>query len=418
MHSILVVDDVTSIHEMLGAVLQAVGFVASFATDGEMALASYKERHFDIVLADIDMKPMDGITLLGQLKLYDPNVVCIIMTAYASTDSAIKALKFGAFDYLQKPFRVEELIATIRRALEMRSLQAAKASVGGPPSPRVAEIEGRLIGGSQVMTKLILHVRKLMNGRSPVLLNGESGTGKSTVAEILHAASGAPDDTFARIDCSLSSEGSLRMGLLGRNGENGEWIKQAMGGTLFLQHVQCLPEPVQGELVRVLRRCVAGFRLVCSTNEDLEKLVDVGKFNEELFYRIASLPLRLPPLREHIEDIPLLVAHYAAQAVNPLFDAYLVTFTDDAMEVMKRYSWPGNVTELAQVVSNLATATETRVIVSEQLPLRLQELSRWPELAVYLAAQNRKYVDHVLGACHGDKAAAAMVLNIDARILA
>src|SRR3954452_22207211 len=230
MPSVLIVDDLVSIHEMLEAVIQPTGFSTSFATDGEKALIRYKADKYDLVLADIDMKPMDGITLLKQLKLYDPNCVVIIMTAYASTESAVQALKYGAFDYLQKPFRVDELIATLRRGLEFRKFQAERAISGLAPGAKSADIESRLIGKSSKITKLIAQLKKLATVRTPVLLIGENGTGKTAIAEILHGATGAADAALLRIDCSLSSDANFREGLLGQNGEGGTWIKQAKGG--------------------------------------------------------------------------------------------------------------------------------------------------------------------------------------------
>ncbi len=417
MPSVLIVDDLVSIHEMLEAVIQPTGFTTSFATDGEKALVRYKADKLDIVLADIDMKPMDGITLLKQLKLYDPNAVVVIMTAYASTESAIQALKYGAFDYLQKPFRVDELISTLRRGLEFRKFQAERATVKLAPGAKADDIESRLIGKSAKLAKLIAQVKKLSTVRTPVLLVGENGTGKSAVAEILHAASGAADTAFVRIDCSLSTETNFREGLLGQNGEGGAWVKQAKGGTLFLQHLQCLSPVVQKELVSVLRNTAHGFRLLGTTTEDLEKLVDEGKFHDELFYRVASLPVQMPALRERSDDIPLLVKHYTNQSANPLFDANLIEFTDDAMAVLQAYHWPGNLTELYQVITKLAGTTESRVITSQQLPLRLREVKRWPSLSEYLNGQQKQYVDMVVHACRGDKAAAAKVLGVDVALL-
>ena len=413
MPSVLIVDDLVSIHEMLDAVIQPTGFTTAFATDGEKGLARYKNDKFDLVLADIDMKPMDGITLLKQLKVYDPSAVVIIMTAYASTESAVQALKFGAFDYLQKPFRVDELIATLRRGLEFREFQAQRAASGIVAGAKVADIESRLVGKSARLIKLITQIKKLGTVRSPVLLTGESGTGKGEVAEILHAASGAPDTALVRIDCALSTEANFRDGLIGQNGEGGVWVKQAKGGTLYLQELQCLSLPVQKELVSVLRNTAHGFRLICTTTQDLESLVDEGKFYDELFYRVASLPVQLPPLRDRTEDIPALVKHYAARALNPHFDAKLIEFTDDALGVMGAYHWPGNITELTQVVLKIAGTTETRVVTSAQLPLRLRELKNWPTLAEYLAGQEKQYVDQVLHTCKGNKPAAAKVLGVD-----
>jgi len=417
MPSVLIVDDLVSIHEMLEAVIQPTGFSTSFATDGEKALVRYKAEKYDLVLADIDMKPMDGITLLKQLKLYDPNAVVIIMTAYASTESAVQALKYGAFDYLQKPFRVDELIATLRRGLEFRKFQAERAAAGAAPGAKSNDIEARLIGKSARIGKLVAQVKKLATVRTPVLLVGENGTGKSAVAEILHGATGAPEPTFVRIDCSLSTETNFRDGLLGQNGEGGAWVKQAKGGTLYLQHLQCLSMTVQKELVSVLRNTAHGFRLIATTSEDLEHLVDEGKFHDELFYRVASLPVQMPGLRDRVEDIPLLVKHYTGQAANPLYDANLIEFTDDAMAVLVAYHWPGNLTELYQVITKLAGTTESRVITSQQLPMRLRELKHWPTLTEYLSGQQKQYVDMVVHACHGDKAAAAKVLGVDASTL-
>lgn len=414
MPAVLIVDDLVSIHEMLEAVIQPTGFATAFATDGEKALVRYKAEKYDLVLADIDMKPMDGITLLKQLKVYDPSAVVIIMTAYASTDSAVQALKYGAFDYLQKPFRVDELISTLRRGLEFRKFQAERAAAGVAPGAKAGDIESRLVGRSRKLTKLIAQIRKLSTVRTPVLLVGENGTGKNAIAEILHAAGAAPENSLVRIDCSLSSEANFRNGLLGQNGEGGAWVKQAHGGTLVLQHLQCLGLPVQKELVSVLRNTAHGFRLVCTTTEDLEKMVDEGKFHDELFYRVASLPMHLPPLRERSEDIPLLVKHYTAQAANPHFDAAMIEFTPDALAVMSAYHWPGNLIELHQVVSKIAAGTETRMVTSQQLPMRLRELQHWPTLADYLAGQEKQYIDMVLHASRGDKAAAAKVLGVDA----
>jgi DNA-binding NtrC family response regulator len=417
MPSVLIVDDLISIHEMLDAVIQPTGFSTAFATDGEKALTRYKAEKFDMVLADIDMKPMDGITLLKQLKAYDPNSVMVIMTAYASTESAVQALKFGAFDFLQKPFRVDDLIATLRRAIEFRDLQAQRSLAPAAGGTKVGDIEGRLIGRSAQMKRLIQTVKKLAAVRTPVLLIGENGTGKASIAEILHGVTGADQSHFVRIDCSLSTEQSFREGLLGENGEGGPWVKNARGGTLFLQHLQCLAPAVQKELVSVLRNTAHGFRLVGTTTEDLEKLVDEGTFNDELFYRVASLPVHMPPLRDRKDDIPLLVKHFTTQGSNALIDTHLIEFTDDAMAVLTAYHWPGNLTELFQIVSKIASTTETRVVTSEQLPLRLKEMKDWPSLADFMSGQEKQYIDRVLRACRGDKAVAAKVLGIDAAVL-
>ncbi|MBI2497179.1 MAG: sigma-54-dependent Fis family transcriptional regulator [Opitutae bacterium] len=417
MPSILIVDDLISIHEMLEAVIQPTGYKTAFATDGEKALVRYKAEKFDLVLADIDMKPMDGITLLKQLKLYDPAAVIIIMTAYASTESAISALKFGAFDYLQKPFKVDELMQALKRGMEFKRTIAAREATGSAPPVPAGDFEARLPGTSAKNKRLVAQLKKLATAHTPVLVSGELGTGHEIVAELLHAVGTPADSPLVRIDCRLSPMESLRTGLLGQNGAGGTWVQQARGGTLFLLHLQCLKKEAQAELVSVLRNSAHTFRLVCATEEDLEKLAEAGGFNEELFYRVASLPVHLPPLRERTEDIPALLKHIAARSSNPQFDARQVEFTEDALATLRAYRWPGNLAELTQVVTQVIATTESRVITSAQLPLRVHELKDWPTLADYLGGQEKQYVARVLHACQGDKARAAAALGIDVRRL-
>ena len=170
---------------------------------------------------------------------------------------------------------------------------------------------------------------------------------------------------------------------------------------------------MQKELVSVLRNTAHGFRLICTTAEDLEQLTDEGKFDDELFYRVASLPAHLPPLRDRKDDIPSLVKHYTAKATNPHFESSLIEFTEDALATLAAYHWPGNLTELLQVVSKIAATTEARVVTSQQLPMRLREIKDWPKLADYLAGQQRQYIDLVLRACRGDTGLAAKVLGTD-----
>jgi DNA-binding NtrC family response regulator len=413
MPSLLIVDDLISIHEMLEAVIQPTGYKTAFATDGEKGLARYKAEKYDLVLADIDMKPMDGITLLKQLKAFDPTAVIIIMTAYASTESAIQALKFGAFDYLQKPFKVDELMQALKRGLEFRRTVLERDSTGSTPAIQPGDFEARLLGPSPKIKRLITQLKKLATAHTPVLISGENGTGHQVAAELLHAAGTPAGSPFIPIDCRLSSLESLRAGLLGQNGMGGTWVQQAKGGTLFLRHLQALHKDAQAEMISVLRNNAHIFRLVCSTEEDLEKLAEEGGFNEELFYRVAALPVHLPPLRERPEDLPALIKEAAAKVSNPLFDAKLVEFADDALATLRTYPWPGNVGEFIQVVSRIIATTETRVITRAQLPMRLHDLKDWPTLAVYLGEQEKDYIARVLHACQGDKARAAKALGID-----
>jgi two-component system, NtrC family, response regulator HydG len=413
MPSILIVDDLISIHEMLEAVIQPTGYKTTFATDGEKGIARYKAEKYDMVLADIDMKPMDGITMLKQLKVFDPTAVVIIMTAYASTESAISALKYGAFDYLQKPFKVDELMQTLRRGMEFKQAITEREAHGASPAVKAGDFEARLVGISPKTTRLISQLKKLASAHTPILVSGELGSGHEIAAELLHAAGTPAGSPLIRIDCRLSSMESLRTGLLGQNGAGGTWVQQAKGGTLFLLHLQSLPKEAQAELVSVLRNNAHNFRLVCATEEDLEKHSEEGHFNEELFYRVAALPVHLPALRERLEDIPLLLKDIAGKTSNPHFDTRQIEFTDDTIATLRAYRWPGNLAEFTQMVSQVITTTETRVITSAQLPLRVHELKDWPKLAEYLAGQEKQYVARVLHASHGDKVRAAQILDID-----
>lgn len=413
MPSLLIVDDLVSIHEMLGAVIQPIGYELAFATDGEKGLATYKAGKFDIVLADIDMKPMDGLTLLKNIKEFDASAVVIIMTAYASTESAIQALKYGAFDYLQKPFKVDELLRTLKRAVEFRQSaveREATATTAGVPR---GDLDARFPGESAKIKRVVAQLRKLAAAQTPVLITGERGTGHEIAAELLHAAGHGPDKPMIFADCRLTSAEAVRRNLLGLNGAGGEWSAQAKGGVLVLEHPESLDLDAQAELVSVLRNNLQNFRLICTTEADLERLADEGKFNEELFFRIAPLPVHLPPLRERPEDLPALLREICTRTTNPQFDVKQIEFTHEAMTVLRAYQWPGNLAELNQVISQIATTTTSRVIGPEQLPLRLHELDRWPRLGDYLARQEKSYIAQVLHACQGDRKRAAMVLGID-----
>ncbi len=420
MPSVLIVDDLLSIHEMLEAVIQPTGYSTAFATDGEKALVRYKAEKYDLVLADIDMKPMDGITLLRQLRAYDPSAVVIIMTAYASTESAVQALKFGAFDYLQKPFRVDDLIATLRRALEYRrfstqkpEVTAAAASAPGGASAGARDIEKSLVGVSAAHKKIVTQVRKLASVRTPVLLQGEIGTGKTTIAELLHAGSAAAEAPLVRIDCAQAAETGFHAGLIGQSGAGGEWITQAQGGTLLLRHIEKLSPEMQRELVGVLRANAHSFRMICTSDADLERLTEEGHFDDELFYRVASLPVEIPPLRERPEDIPPLVKFFATSVVNPNVDVALIDFDSESMAVLKSYPWPGNLADLGQVITKIASTTEERQIAVDQLPMRIKNMDGWPKLSEYLALQEKHYIEQVLRACRGDKSQAARVLGVE-----
>jgi DNA-binding NtrC family response regulator len=420
MPHILVVDDLVSIHEMLDAVIQPNGFTTSFATDGESALAKFKQEKFDLVLADIDMRPMDGLTMLKHIRLLDPAAVVILITAYASTDSAINALKAGAFDYIAKPFKVDELIKALRRGLEFREASLRKMQSAGDrePAPKAVGQRGvdddlplPFIGESAKVKRLLQQVQKVASARSPILIQGELGTGTHLVASHLHQL-GGKERPFVTLDCAALHEKDLSAALLGQNGTGGTSVAEAHGGSLYLENIQSLPREIQRGLAHLLHSPDLGFRLICASTVDLETLVDEGAFSDQLFYRIAPMPLLVPPLRERPEDIPVLMRHFADSIQNPTLDSHSVEFTEDALRLLCSYRWPGNLMELQQVVGKAVSTSENRVITAAQLPLRLNQLRDWPKLSEYLAGQRRQYVATVLNACRGDRRLATEILGI------
>lgn len=412
MPSVLIVDDLLSIHEMLEAVIQPTGFSTAFATDGEKALARYKSEKFDLVLADIDMKPMDGIALLKQLKAYDPRAVVVIMTAYASTESAVQALKLGAFDYLVKPFKVDELIATLKRGLDFREMSSQTVAAGVMPGGSL-DFESQIVGQSAPVKRLIQQIKKLVGGKNPILLSGEVGTGKSHTAELIHHGGASEDAPLVKLDCKQNDPEFFRLNLTGPDGSGGPSLLQAENGTLVLHNIECLPRSIQKDLVKLLRNTQIVFRLICTANVDLESLVDEGKFEEELFYRVASLPVHLPALRDRIEDIPELIRHIVAECSNPNFEPSQIEFAPDALQALSAYRWPGNLAELRQIISQAASTTEERVISAGQLPQRILQMDAWPSLDDFLGEQEHQYIRKVLHSCRGDTEAALRILRCD-----
>lgn len=396
---------------MLAAVIQPTGYAMTFASDGEEALSKYKAEPTEVVLADISMQPMDGITLLQHLKQFDPGCVVIMMTGYASTETAVKALKYGAFDYIQKPFKIDELLKTLKRAIEYRVRNENKQADSAASAEISVDLDSHLVGRSRKTQRLIRQVSRLVSAHTPLLLQGEKGTGKTLIAELIHKGPDASDRPFVLIDCSLSGEIDFRSGLLGESSEGGEWLERSRTGTLFLQHIHLLPLELQRELVSVIKRNINETRVICSSEIDLEAAIDEGRFDDELFYRIASLPIVLDPLRERMEDLPDLIGHFARRVSNPGFEISQIEFSPAAISRMERYAWPGNLLELNQVVGSLVSSTTERIIDADQLPETVNEEAGWPSLDEFLEAKEKEYVRKVLRFCEGDKDRAARILG-------
>src|SRR5690625_337563 len=409
MPSVLIVDDLPAIHEMLEAVIQPTGYETSFALNGEEALEKYKADPTDVVLADISMEPMDGISLLQNLKSFDPGCVVILMTGYASTETAMKALKYGAFDYIQKPFKIDELLQTLKRAMEMPRNRGRLGEPAIDPADN-RKIASQFLGKSPKISQLRKQAVKMIPGRAPLLLHGEFGTGKRILAELIHEG-GEVDGPLIVVDCGLREESELIAGLGSEDG-GGDLLARAKDGTLLFENIDRLSREGQQVLGRVVKQTV-DTRIICTTEVDLEKMVDEGRFDDELFYRIAALPIYLPPLRECLEDLPELVKHFTQKARNASFEPGQIEFADDAIGVMRGYRWPGNFTELAQTVSSLASETEKRVVTAAMLPEKFTSIEEWPSLEEHLERKRKAYIRKILRVCGGDVEKAAQILDCD-----
>ena len=300
-------------------------------------------------------------------------------------------------------------------------------------SPSSFGAKGDLVGSGTALQQIWKSIQLVAPTNSAVLIRGETVTGKELVAKAIHEGSTRSGGPYIKVNCAAIPAGLLESELFGH--ERGAFtgaLTQTTGrfqlahtGTLFLDEIGDLPLELQPKLLRVLqeqeferlgsmRTTRVDVRIVAATNQDLLQMVRERRFRADLFYRLNVFPIDLPPLRFRAEDIPLLVKNFTQGATNPLVDVNLIEFTDDAISVLNAYHWPGNLAEMFQLVSKIASTTETRVVTSEQLPLRLRELKHWPTLAEFIAGQERQYTDRVLRACRGDKAAAATVLGVDA----
>jgi two-component system response regulator PilR (NtrC family) len=381
---ILIVDDERSMREFLAIFLRRAGHRVEAAAGGAEGLTALRGREFDVVITDLRMPGVGGLDILAEAKKLHPETQVVVVTAFATTETAIAAMKAGAYDYLTKPFKVDEVGLVVERALERRVLHRENVVLRD-------EIKGRykldrLIGKSPAMQRVFEVVRKIAPARTSVLLIGESGTGKELAARALHELSARADRPFVAVNCGaipetlLESElfGHVRGSFTGANADKQGLFEAAHGGTLLLDEVAELPVPMQVKLLRVLQerkvKPVGGVterevdvRIVAATNRDLETEVEKGTFRQDLFYRLNVIQLRLPPLRERREDIPLLVDHFVRK-----FSAEhgrQVGGTDpEAMSALMAYHFPGNVRELENLIERAVTLAPGDRVSAEALP--------------------------------------------------
>jgi two-component system response regulator PilR (NtrC family) len=440
---ILVVDDEPSMRELLGIMLRREGFDVVVAESRSTAAGVLARGAVDMVITDVKLPDGDGIEILRHVKAAAPETVVIVMTAFGSTQTAVAALKLGAHDYLTKPFDVEELKIVVRGALEKRQLEEENLLLKA--QFRTRHGLDRIIGVAPSMAAVFSMVRSVAPTNSTVLVTGESGTGKELVAKAIHALSPRKDAPFVSVNCGALTEGLLESELFGHmkgaftdaNQNKKGLFEAAHRGTLFLDEIGETSPGMQVKLLRALQdrkiRRVGGteeievdVRVIAATNRPLEEMVRQKGFREDLFYRLNVIPIRMPPLRERHEDIPLLAEHFLAQFSGEM-GKKVAKISSEAMGRLLRYAWPGNVRELENVMERAVALETTPTILVERLPDSLllgrtekgtdPDLGNGFSLDDHLLAVEKRLLREALSRAGGERAAAAGLLGITPRSL-
>jgi two-component system, NtrC family, response regulator PilR len=381
---ILVVDDEPSMREMLRIVLRRDGYEVLLAENGRQAIEQLQRQPVDLLLSDIRMPDLSGVEVLRTAKDLNRDIVAFMMTAFASTETAVEAMRLGAVDYFTKPFSMDELRLKVRQHLETTRLKQENLLLKRALHSRHSF--SNIIGRSEPMRSVFSTIEMVANTNSTVLVGGESGTGKELVARAIHFNSLRRDRPFVALNCGavpetlLESElfGHIRGAFTGADANKKGLIEAAEGGTIFLDEIGEMTPQMQVKLLRVLQdrrfrrlggtdEVQADVRVITATNQDLPKLVDQGKFREDLYYRINVLPIRLPALRDRAEDIPILaehfLEHFATQMAKPVR-----TISAEAMRLLQAHAWRGNVRELQNAIERAVALEQSETILPETLP--------------------------------------------------
>jgi two-component system response regulator AtoC len=438
----LVVDDERKMRRILQMVLERMGIDGVAADSAEQALELFERERFALVLTDLRMPGLSGIDLLARVRARDPDVPVIVLTAFGTVETAVEAMKRGAFDYVLKPFDLDAIELTIRRALETR--QYRTASRPGPGQPDGALGLENMIGVSPAMQAVYVLVRRAAPTRSTVLVTGETGTGKELVARAIHALSPRRDKLFVPLNCAaipaelLESElfGHTRGAFTGADRDRTGKFELADGGTLFLDEIGDMAYPLQAKLLRVLqesvierigsnKRVTVDVRVISSTHRDLAAAMRDEKFREDLYYRLNVVHIDLPPLRARREDVAPLAAHFLAAAGRELGRGPL-TATPEVLQVLEQHDWPGNVRELQNLMERAAVLSDEVALDAHFLRLLLPAAAGVPGagtaeepllLEPAVEAVERKLILRALGAANDNKARAARLLGVSERTL-
>jgi DNA-binding NtrC family response regulator len=439
--NLMVVDDDAAMRQLLASLFRERGYPVQEAASVDEALEWARETDFDAVLSDIKMPGKTGIEMVGELRRIRPDTPVVLMTAFGSIDSAVEAMRAGAFDYITKPFEPEAVLLTVERALERRALEEENRRLRRAVD-QTASL-GDLIGESAAMREIFALIKKVAHGRSSVLISGESGTGKEVVARTLHYHGARADKPFIPINCTAIPEGLLESELFGhvRGAFTGAHtskrglFEKADGGTLFLDEIGDMGLGLQSKLLRVLQdreiRPVGGtqsvkvdVRIVTATNRELEVEMAAGRFREDLYYRLNVIPIYIPPLRERVDDIPPLVESF----VQKHSDGRRRTVAPAAVRALCVRPWRGNARELENVIERALALTDASELGVEDLPFSHGEEESLEDPAQGLlrsAAEQRlslrdledRYIDQIMELTGGNKVRAAKILGIDRKTL-
>ncbi len=428
----LVVDDERPIRLLMEKELPRAGYMVTCAGSGEEALEQLRMREFDVILLDLKMPGIGGMEALRRIRDSGTSAEVVILTGHPDVDSAIQAMKLGAYDYLTKPFKLSELEEVLGRAAERKRLRTENTALRRMVAQR--EPVPVMVGHSPVMASLLATVRRIAPSEAGVLIQGESGTGKGLVAKAIHMASPRTNGPFLVINCSGFQDPLLESELFGH--EKGAFtgatsvkmglFEVAGGGTLLLDEVGEMSPAMQAKLLQVLDtkelRRVGGtrvhrvdVRIIAATNKDLAQEVKAGRFREDLYYRLNIVSLTLPSLRERKEDIPLLIEHFLTQFQTTGQPAK--TLSLEALQSLVDYPWPGNVRELANTIERLQILSSSDVIGLEDLPPNIRFPGGSTGGPVSLAEMERLHLIRVLDHTKGKKMQAARLLGIDLKTL-